>query len=143
VIVLDTNVLSELMRARPDDRVIGWIDAQPADELWLTSVTVGEILHGIARLPAGRRRSALLELATELFSRTFEGRCLSFDVEAAFEYAALVATREALGRPISVADAQIAAMCLHHEATLATRNGRDFAGLGMELVDPWRASARS
>lgn len=137
MIVLDTNVLSELMRGRPDERVLEWVNAQPSNELWLTTITVAEILLGVALLPDGRRKARSLELATEMFSEDFEGRFLSFDAEAAFDYAALVASRERRGRRISMADAQIAAICLRHEATLATRNLRDFADSGVELVDPW------
>jgi predicted nucleic acid-binding protein len=137
VIVLDTNVLSELMRAHPEERVLRWVNAQPAEDLWVTSVTVGEVLYGVARLPRGRRKAALLEAATTMFLEDFGGRCLAFDAEAAFEYAALVSTRDAAGKPISMPDAQIAAMCLQHEATLATRNTRDFEHLEIELFNPW------
>jgi predicted nucleic acid-binding protein len=141
VIVLDTNVLSESMRLRPEPQVLAWLDANPSDELWLTSITVAEILLGIARLPQGKRKLGLLEVASRMFSEDFEGRILAFDAQAAAEYAALVSARSRQGKPINMADAQIAALCRVHGATLATRNTRDFGGLGLSLVDPWRMQA--
>jgi predicted nucleic acid-binding protein len=141
VIVLDTNVLSASMRLRPEPQVLAWLDANPSDELWLTSITVAEILLGIARLPQGKRKLGLLEVASRMFSEDFEGRILAFDAQAAAEYAALVSARSRQGKPINMADAQIAALCRVHGATLATRNTRDFGGLGLSLVDPWRMQA--
>lgn len=138
MIVLDTNVVSELMRSPPDAVVVEWVRASPAETLYTTSITVAEILYGIERLPGGRRRTLLLAAARDLFS-SFADRVLVFDVEAAGEYASLVSERERAGRPIGGFDAQIAAICRGNGATLATRNLRDFRGT-VNLIDPWRAS---
>jgi predicted nucleic acid-binding protein len=137
MIVLDTNVLSELMRRQPDSKLVAWIDAQLADALMLSAVTVAELLYGIARLPEGKRKADLHDAAWMMLKEEFDERILSFDALAAVHYASLVAQRESSGRPISMADAQIAAICLSHEAILATRNGKDFSGLGLTLVNPW------
>jgi predicted nucleic acid-binding protein len=137
LIALDTNVLSELMRAAPEPRVLRWLDAQEPARVVVTSVTVAEVLYGIARLPPGRRRAAL-ETA---IGRTLEEdlSVLPFDESAAVDYAAIAAMGEARGQKVPVADAMIAATCLAHRATLATRNVRDFHGLGVDVVDPWLA----
>ncbi len=137
MIVLDTNVLSELMRRQPDSKLVAWIDAQVADALMLSAVTVAELLYGIARLPEAKRKADLHDAAWMMLKEEFDERILSFDALAAVHYASLVAQRESSGRPISMADAQIAAICLSHEAILATRNGKDFSGLGLTLVNPW------
>jgi predicted nucleic acid-binding protein len=110
----------------------------PPDELYTTAVTVAEIRYGIARLPAGRRREALHQAAMEVFG-AFPGQVLPFDVVAANVYADVVAQRDALGNPIDGFDAQIAATCRVHAATLATRNTKDFTETGIALVDPWQA----
>ncbi|CAG2161336.1 type II toxin-antitoxin system VapC family toxin [Cupriavidus numazuensis] len=137
MIVLDTNVLSELMRAEAEPAVIDWLDRQAPDALTITAVTAAELLYGIARLPDGRRKSRLREAALEILDEEFAERVLPFDENAAVHYAALVSQRERAGRPISMADAQIAAICRHHAATLATRNGKDFEGVGVVLANPW------
>lgn len=137
MILLDTNVVSELMRARPEPRVLSWLDRQVPDRLWLSSVVVAELLSGLARLPAGARQQGLLDAANGLIFEDFGMRVLPFDLEAAAAYAALLAQRERLGRAIAMADAQIAAICQVHRAALATRNTRDFRGADLELIDPW------
>lgn len=140
MIVLDTNVLSELMRPLPDAKVQTWFDSQNPDQLWLASITVAEILVGIARLPDGKRKSGLTELATTLFNEEFAQRIIPFDQLAAIRYADIVAGREKSGRPISMGDAQIAAICQSRpRAALATRNHKDFIGLGLVLINPWTA----
>lgn len=136
MIALDTNVVSELMRATPDDRVMRWLDAQAPDTLVITSVTVAELLYGIARLPAGRRRTQLEAAFAETLEEEFT--ILPFDEAAAVDYATIVASQEMRGRKVSMADAMIAATCMTAGATLATRNTKDFDPLGVELVDPWR-----
>lgn len=141
MIVLDTNVVSELMRRRPDAAVIGWIDGLDASGLMLTAVTAAELLHGVSRLPNGARRRWLAAAVHDMLVEDFDGRVLPFDGAAALHYGELVAAREHAGRPIGVADAQIAAICRHHGATLATRNGRDFEATGVEVFDPWTAPA--
>lgn len=137
MIVLDTNVVSELMRRRPDAAVLAWADAEDPRTLAITAVTTAELLHGVARLPHGARMHKLAAAVHGLLLEDFEGRVLSFDAPSALHYGELVAARERAGRPIGVADAQIAAICRHHGALLATRNVRDFEATGVELLDPW------
>jgi predicted nucleic acid-binding protein len=137
MIVLDTNVLSELMRVEAEPAVIDWLDRQAPDALTITAVTVAELLYGIARLPDGNRKSRLRDAALQMLDEEFADRVLPFDENAAVHYAALVSQRERAGRPISMADAQIAAICRHHAATLATRNRKDFEGVDVVLANPW------
>ncbi len=137
MIVLDTNVLSEFMRVEPEARVLAWVDAQPSVDLAVSAVTVAEILHGIARLPSGKRKQKLEAHAMAMFEEDFAGRILPFDAHAAVEYATLVAGAEANGCAVSMADAQIAATCRSHGAAIATRNVRDFEVSGVEVIDPW------
>lgn len=138
MIVLDTNVLGELTRPNPAPDVLEWVDVQPASELATTSVTLAESLYGVARLPDGRRKIELERVVVAIFDR-FQGRIWSFDVSTANEYADLVAARFRDGRPISFEDAQIAAICRARGATLATRNVKDFDGVGVEVVNPCTA----
>jgi toxin FitB len=139
VIVLDTNVISELMRSEVNATVLGWMDAQVEDDLFVTAVTVGEILYGIARLPDGKRKSDLYAAAAETLDVDFTDRILAFDRGAAEHYGHIVSLRERNGRPISMADALIASTCLSYSASLATRNIADFEGVGLELINPWNA----
>lgn len=136
MIVLDTNVVSELMRPAPDASVAGFVRRHPARDLYTTAVTLAEIRYGIARLPTGRRRELLAAAADDLFT-DFAEKVLPFDVPAAAQYADVVVRRERAGRPISGFDAQIAAICRVRRATLATRNVRDFDDTGVDTVDPW------
>ena len=137
MIVLDTNVLSELMRSEPAEAVFAWVSAQPRATLCTTSVNKAEILYGIAVLPEGRRRLALAAAAAAMFADDFEGRVLSFDEAAAVHYAEIVAARRREGRSIEAFDAQIAATARVAGAGLATRDTGDFAGCGLTLVNPW------
>lgn len=137
MIVLDTNVVSELMRPAPAPAVIEWVDAQPPRLLHLTAVTAAELLYGLARLPDGRRRDQVGEAVQALLEEQFASRVLAFDLVAAAHYADIVAGRETRGRPVSTADGQIAATCRSHGALLATRNVADFTDTGVEVVDPW------
>ena len=139
MILLDTNVLSELMRAKPAPEVLAWIDAQSSDELFTSSITVAEILYGVARMADGKRKEGLLQLATLMFEEDFAGRILPFDMEAAVHYAGLAAESEAKGTVVDMADAQIAAIAAVHDARVATRNVRHFDYLGVPLVNPWEA----
>jgi predicted nucleic acid-binding protein len=136
MIVLDTNVLSEFMRIEPETRVLAWVDALPAMDLAVSAVTVAEILHGIARLPSGKRKQKLEAHAMAMFEEDFAGRILPFDAHAAVEYATLVAECEAKGRAAAMADAQIAAICRTHGAPIATRNVKDFELCGIEVINP-------
>jgi predicted nucleic acid-binding protein len=142
VIVLDTNVVSELMRTSPAVGVLSWLRQQQAADLFTTAVTLAEVRYGIARLPAGHRRDELTRTAHEVFG-AFLDQILPFDSAAANLYADLVAARERGGSPINGFDAQIAAICLDHGAPLATRNGKDFRATGVDVIDPWGAAARS
>ena len=137
MIVLDTNVLSELMRPAPSPQVLARLDAQTPDTLWLTSVSVAELLFGIARLPDGARKQAFAQAALGMLEEDFANRVLGFDLEAASIFANLAATSERAGRPMGLADGQTAAICLAHNASLATRNVHDFADLGLQLVNAW------
>jgi hypothetical protein len=138
MIILDTNVLSELMRPRPDEHVVAWLAAQPATSVYTTSITQAEILHGMLLLSPGRRRSAFEAAAQSMFSKEFDGRILGFGSDAALPYALIASERRRAGRPISHFDAQIAAIGYSAGATLATRNVSDFDGCGLKVVDPWR-----
>lgn len=137
MIVLDTNVVSETMRIRPAPMVLAWLDAQSTSNLWLTSVVAAELMTGAARLPEGARKQQLMRTVMEMLETDFAGRILPFDFAAAAIYANIVAQRERLGQPIAMGDAQIAAVCLAHGATLATRNEKDFVHLGLALHNPW------
>lgn len=136
MIVIDTDVASELMRPVPSPVVVAWVRAWRASELYATSITLAEILYGIERLPESRRKALLRTAATEVFS-AFSDRVLAFDAPAAEHYAAIVGARERAGVPISGFDAQIAAICHERGATLATRNTKDFHDTGVTIVDPW------
>lgn len=138
MIVLDTNVLSELIRPSPDEGVTQWLDSLQAAEIVTTAITAAELLYGAVRLPAGRRRNRLRDAIDGLIEQDLGGRVEPFDATAASHYATVVSDRERSGRPISIADAQIAAICRKLEATLATRNTSDFQDTGIELVDPWQ-----
>jgi predicted nucleic acid-binding protein len=135
VIILDTNILSEPLRARPEPVVLRWL-AEIAEDTVLTSVTVGEILTGVRRLPPGRRREGLLA-AIETTLTTFADQVLPYDEPAARCYAQLQELRRAAGHALSVEDGMIAAICRVRGAILATRNTKDFDGLGVELINPW------
>lgn len=138
MILLDTNVLSELMRPDPNDGVVAWIDALPDDDVWISAITVGEIHPGLSLLPEGRRRQTLHKLAEEMFQAEFFEKCLPFDCQAAEVYARIVSSRSRQGRPIAVEDAQIAAIALSADLELATRNIKDFLGIeDLKLVNPW------
>ena len=137
MIVLDTNVLSEVLRPEPESRVLAWLDEQPANSVFTTAITQGEILCGIRLLADGQRRRKLWDAANLIFDDDLAGRVLSFDTDAAGHYAEIGASRRAGGRPISQFDATVAAITRSHGATLATRNAKDFEGCGVEIVNPW------
>ena len=136
MIVVDTNVVSELMKAEPSPRVLAWVRTRDNRELRMTAITVAEILYGIERLPNGRKKTAIRTAAVEVFSR-FAEEILAFDAPAAPFYAEIVGGRDRQGAPISGYDAQIAAICRAHAATLATRNVKDFDDVGIEVTNPW------
>jgi toxin FitB len=137
MIVLDTNVVSEPLRPAPSASVMDWIRSQPNTVMFATTITEAELLYGIALLPLGKRRSSLESAVQREFTVQFSGRILSFDSAAAREYAEIAATRRRAGRPMSDADARIAAIARSRGAELATRNVADFAGCGLEVINPW------
>jgi predicted nucleic acid-binding protein len=139
VIILDTNVVSELIRATPDPGVRAWVNSLPSTQIATTAITAAELYYGVARLPAGQRRQQLAVAVSALLNDALRGRVVAFDERAARRYADVVTGREHAGRPIEVPDAQIAAICRELGAVLATRNIKDFEETGVELVDPWQA----
>jgi predicted nucleic acid-binding protein len=141
MLILDTNVISEIMKASPAPRVMEWWSQQQSGELFTTTVSVAEILYGIQILPRGKRRDSLRAEAEVVFTQDFAGRTLPFDEEAARAFAEIAAGRRAKGRPIAELDAQIAAVAHSRRATLATRNTTDFEGCGVPLINPWHPAA--
>ena len=135
--VLDTNVVSEMMSDTPHPRVLVWMDRWPARQLFVTAVTEAEVRTGIATLPEGSRRRDLDAAAERTFGSLFAGRVLPFDSSATRAYAEVAAFLRAAGRPISQADCQIAAISRSRGMAVATRNVREYSGIGVELVDPW------
>jgi len=140
MVVVDTDVVSELMRKDPNGRVLEWLDSRPTRELFVTAVTEAEIWTGIAFLPEGARRRGLAEAAGRAFGGLFAGRVLPFDSTAARVYAEIAAARRAGGRPLSQADGQIAAIARSRDMAVATRNVRDFEDTGIDFIDPWTAA---
>lgn len=137
-IILDTNVLSELMRPQPDQLVLEWFARQTSVSFYVTSITQSEILLGIAMLPAGKRREALADAAGKMFREDFLGNCLPFDELCTDLYAFLVSSRRRSGFSITTEDAQIAAIALSRKMPLATRNTKDFLHVeGLTLYNPW------
>jgi predicted nucleic acid-binding protein len=139
MIVLDTNVISEVMRASPDARVVAWLDEQSTSVLFTTALSQAEILYGLELLPVGRRRNDLFAAALPIFEEDLAGRILPFDSDAALIYPLIAAARRQSGRPISQIDAQIAAIARSRGARLATHNVRDFENCGIAIIDPWMA----
>ena len=137
MIVLDTNVISELMRSAPNTAVTAWVAAQPRASLYTTSVNCAEIFFGIHALPAGKRRAALAEAAQSMFEEDFRGRILPVDVRVAARYGEIVVTRRKAGKPIEAFDALIAATAAEAGAAVATRDISGFEGCGLTLIDPW------
>ena len=137
MIILDTNVLSALMRKAPERAVVNWLDRQPAESVWITSITLFEARFGIALLAKGRRKQALEAVFDELLAEDLQGRVLDFDRAAAEAAAQLASNRQRKGRAIDMRDTQIAGIVIARRARLATRNVRHFADLGAAVIDPW------
>ncbi|MBS7808486.1 type II toxin-antitoxin system VapC family toxin [Variovorax sp. PCZ-1] len=136
--LLDTNVISELTKPLPSPAVLHWFATTPAQQIYISSVTLCEIEFGLALMPAGKRRDALLSSTRELVRVDFEGRCLNLDASCAAAYGELSATQQQNGRTCSTEDAMIAAIALAHKCTLVTRNIKDFEGIiGLQAVNPW------
>ena len=142
MILLDTNILSELMRPAPDPAVEQWLAAQPDASVFISAITEAELRYGAALLPNGRRRAALTAEIEGMLEKDFGGRILPFDSLAGQAFANLASERWRMGKPISQADAQIAAVARSRGASLATRNVPDFEGCGIEVVNPWTSPAR-
>ena len=139
MIILDTNVLSELLRPSPARQVEDWLSAQDGTQVYFTSIGEAELRHGVAIMPAGKRRAELSKAIEGMLSDDFRDRILPFDRAAARAYAAIAAERRAAGRPISQFDCQICAIARANDAVIATRNTADFEGCGVVLFDPWGA----
>lgn len=137
MILLDTNVISELMRAEPAHAVLDWFGQHDAAELFISAVTEAELRAGVAYLPAGQRRDRLQLAVDAMIDQDFQGRILPFDTTSARPYAEIAAQRRAAGRPIAEADCQIAAIARAKDAPIATRNVKDFDGCGVRVINPW------
>ena len=137
MIILDTNVLSALMQQTPVPQVVAWLDDQPAESIWLSSITLFEARYGLAMLASGQRKNILKERFEELLQKDLQNRVLLFDANAATQAAELAAQRKARGRPVDMRDTFIAGIALARRATLATRNMRHFDDLSVPVVNPW------
>ena len=142
MIVLDTNVLSELMRVNPSTAVEARIKSNRRNTLFITAITQAEILYGISILPQGTRKQQLYRAAEDIFSREFKNRILPFNHESANQFAVISSHRRSLGSPISQFDAQIAAICSVNKASIATRNTKDFANCRIDIINPWDTTYR-
>ena len=141
MIVLDTNILSEMMRARPDPHVMSWLNSQRPNQIYVSAITQAEMLLGVALLPTGKRRTSLATQIDALFEEDFAHHCLPFDSRAASHYAQIVSDRHKSGKPVSTEDAQIAAIARSRNFQIATRNVADFADIhALEIVNPWVVS---
>jgi toxin FitB len=138
MIVLDTNVLSETLRAKPSESMMRWMRSQSASSLFTTTISEAEILYGVALMPTGRRRTALQGAVAAIFAEDFADRILVFDSAAARAFAGIAADRRKFGRPIADLDTAIAAIALSQGASVATRNVDDFADCGIALINPWQ-----
>ena len=137
MIILDTNVLSELMKPQGLPKIKLWVAQQIRTEVFITTITKAEILYGICIIPEGKRKQGLLETAEMMFQEDFKGKILDFDTTSAYYYAIIAAPRRQKGKPISQFDAQIASICRTHQATLATRNVDDFIECQINIINPW------
>jgi len=139
MMILDTNVLSELIRIKPDPTVVRWLNQQPAESVWTTSMTVFELDFGWRILPAGKRRNFLKEMIHTMLDEDLQNRVLDFDRSAAAAAAGIASELRTLGRPVDIRDVQIAGTVSARRAVLVTRNSRHFCNTGIELVDPWQS----
>ncbi|TAJ48940.1 MAG: type II toxin-antitoxin system VapC family toxin [Herbiconiux sp.] len=137
MIIVDTNVISEIVHSRGDPKIVDWLNRQPPNELSTTAVTIAELLYGVAVMPRGVRRAELSMKIARAVTAMFDERVLPFDSDAALEYADILATRKRIGRPMKTLDAQIAAIARSTDSVVATRNVRDFEQVGVPIVDPW------
>jgi len=140
MIILDTNVISELLRSAPEPKVEHWLSAQDGLNVYLTSISEAELRYGLAIMGNGKRRAALVDAVDRILREDLAGRILPFDSDAAQSYATIAAARRAAGRPIAQADCQIASIAHSRGATVATRNTPDFEGCEIDLINPWTAA---
>ncbi|THV43576.1 type II toxin-antitoxin system VapC family toxin [Glycomyces buryatensis] len=136
-VIVDSNVVSELMRSEPDAGVLAWFDGLPEDEVWISAVAIGEVVYGVSRLDDGKRKTALLSRIDILVNEVFRGRCAALDAAAGYRAGVLNAELEKRGIEIGLADVQIAATCLVRGDVLATRNVKHFKHTGVEWINPW------
>lgn len=141
MISLDTNVISELMKAEPNPKVEAWLGSKPAVDIFTTAITEAELRYGVQILPRGRRRNEIAAATDLLLIEDFSERILPFDGPAAIAYAMVATERREAGKPISQFDAQIAAIARSRGAAVATRNITDFEGCGIDVIDPWNMDA--
>ncbi|SRR5579883_497940 len=137
MILLDTNIISEMMKQSPSTKVIAWIDSQEVTQLFISTISLAEISYGIMALPKGNRQRWLQDAFDHVIKDAFKHRVLVFDEAAAHQYGHLMGNRKQLGRPLSILDGQIAAIAITQEAALATRNIRDFVNCDLELINPF------
>lgn len=139
MILLDTNIVAEMMKAEPAPAVVAWLNSQEASSLFLSTVTIGEITFGLRVLPRGRRRRHLEEGFERVLAEAFLGRVLPFDEEAAHRYGEIMSRRRQIGRPLSILDGQIASIARANGCAVATRNVRDFVDCGVEVINPFES----
>lgn len=137
MVILDTNVLSELSRTKPSPIVMRWIDGLDRDDTYITAISKAEALYGLEYMPAGKRKSDMTQVYYSLFTTTFRGKVLPFEDEACRTFAQLAAHARRKGRTLSTADLQIASIAILHRSTVATRNKQDFEHEGLDVIDPW------
>jgi predicted nucleic acid-binding protein len=137
MIILDTNVISEMMKPSPSHHVVKWFDQQDSTQLFITTITIAEISYGLSVLPKGNRRVVLEDAFNKAIVEAFEHRLLAFDAAPAYRYGAVMGQRKELGRPLSILDGQIASIALTHGSMLATRNVKDFLDCGLDLINPF------
>lgn len=137
MIVLDTNVISEMMKSLPSPEVMAWIEQQQVNHLFITTITIAEIAYGLSALPLGKRRSVLESAFNQTIKEAFEYRILFFDEPAAYFYGQLMANRKQMGKPLNILDGQISAIARAHGFSVATRNTRDFSNCGLTLINPF------
>lgn len=141
MIILDTNIISELMKSLPSQSLLRWMEQQSSQQMYVTSISIGEIMYGLCALPLGQRRTTLERTMKQVIEEAFSGRCFFFDDAAAIHYGKLMGMCKEKGLPMSVCDAQIAAIALLHDAQLATRNTKDFQTCGVSLINPFEVDA--
>ncbi len=139
MIILDTNIISEMMKTSPSRNIISWLDSQDATKLYITTITIAEISYGLNVLPQGNKRSLLAEAFSKTILAAFEHRILPFDESAAYLYGKIMADRKLKGRPVSIADGQISAIAHSYGWVIATRNFKDFVDCGINIINPFTA----